>query len=758
MCAPISKTGRGLLGVVLLTQLGCGSTVSLKHRRFDYRDEVAQVHVGVQSVAPFEDYVDALQPRFDLTAAAALDAAVAQTQNSEIRRLQALALSLKAGLPQTGVTSSDVTTTTGGTTSTSSTTTSTKTPGTLDSAPAPPAVIGSLPDVLAGPAATSPQLDAALRYRAATALYQEVSLLSRYVRDAAVARNETPYVVRFLVSVFPSARLSPYDAYVTVSFAHKYDPDLEPVLRGDNYSRLKAYSDLYRRSQSTPSTVPPPPALMEQLKVVDSAFTEVKAAIDEAKTKLTAANKTAPDCANQPAHVVPLFVTDTFESSLDSTALLGSRDLGLSLGGTVSGVALGAGLSDRLEDERRWLNRGLNGLYTLGSPSDHSLEVRLGAAYAGDLYVMVPRTYSLTALVLAQSQETVFTSSSASAIVPCNSITFTTTYDFYDADKGTLVPPRPTTPENGTTEAKSAAATAGGTTANGAAASAPSFALPNAQAAFQRPLLYGTVQDDGKVAKLSITGGAGLVAETASAVLKVPAVGTNKALSLIQTNATVNAARTAVTFEFPSVRSLRGCDKQKATSDPKPAAGGGKPPVVKAKKDAAPPPAPPAEPDPCGGQYSVETDIQAAHFSWSRLSERKIMKMDVDHVQATVETPATAKFQVAIPAGRVLASADGLGSLQVLLRAEKPVTGVLLSVDGGEIIGIAGLTLAGSDWTLNAPAAYNLSLRNLLPNTAVTIKAWQMVDSKRVDAAPQTAAVVSLPPRPVVHTSATGAN
>src|SRR5262249_47299447 len=61
-------------------------------------------------------------------------------------------------------------------------------------------------------------VDPMTRYWAATALFQEVQLLNRYVRDAWVRRGSRPYVVRVQATLMPAARNEPYDAYCTCSF------------------------------------------------------------------------------------------------------------------------------------------------------------------------------------------------------------------------------------------------------------------------------------------------------------------------------------------------------------------------------------------------------------------------------------------------------------------------------------------------------------------------------------------------------------
>jgi len=177
------------------------------------QDQAGSTHVAVLSSAPFEDYRDALQPTFKMSADDALTQAIPSTLLVEERMLDALRVALKLALPSTSVTQTD--TTTGAT----GTATATKTervkklePGdvsklTFGDSPAKDQDITKLApkdSVVAG----SPALDPMLRHLVATALYQEVQMLNRYVRDAAGTNDEryVAHVVRLQVSVLPQMR------------------------------------------------------------------------------------------------------------------------------------------------------------------------------------------------------------------------------------------------------------------------------------------------------------------------------------------------------------------------------------------------------------------------------------------------------------------------------------------------------------------------------------------------------------------------
>src|SRR5574337_2160671 len=85
-----------------------------------------------------------------------------------------------------------------------------------------------------------------LRYWVATALYQEVKLLDRYVKDAAIAGDYYPYLMRIQVTLMPRRRDLPYDAYTDVAmFAGDFGdvqqddvPHLIPLLVTDDLEAM----------------------------------------------------------------------------------------------------------------------------------------------------------------------------------------------------------------------------------------------------------------------------------------------------------------------------------------------------------------------------------------------------------------------------------------------------------------------------------------------------------------------------------------
>lgn len=178
------------------------------------QDQVASIHVVVTSARPWEEYVDALQPKFELSAPAAL------ARVSEVNRLQdnrtfdGLGFSFRAevgatlggsnaeaiSLPNTAVTSGRA------------------------------AAVESALKFLTNPIPVT----SSLQYLAATALFQEVQLINRAFRDAVEFESFTPYVVRLQVTVMPRKRDAPFDVLSDLSFQiGEPKLELECVPKGD---------------------------------------------------------------------------------------------------------------------------------------------------------------------------------------------------------------------------------------------------------------------------------------------------------------------------------------------------------------------------------------------------------------------------------------------------------------------------------------------------------------------------------------------
>jgi hypothetical protein len=196
--------------------------------RFDTQQQAGSAHVAVMSVGSWEDYQSTLQPTFSMDEKTALNSVVPSTQLLRQETQQALSLMLKlrsADLKLSEEQSKTKITDPENPDSnkdeevekSSSKTETTDASGLAT--PKGPALgtPGSLPsrkDVLDGPV----DMDPFMRHAAAAALFQEVRLLNRYIRDAATRDGYRALVVRVQVNLMPAARNEPYDAYTTLSF------------------------------------------------------------------------------------------------------------------------------------------------------------------------------------------------------------------------------------------------------------------------------------------------------------------------------------------------------------------------------------------------------------------------------------------------------------------------------------------------------------------------------------------------------------
>ncbi|HUR82383.1 MAG TPA: hypothetical protein VM733_16585 [Thermoanaerobaculia bacterium] len=382
-------------------------------KRFSTQEEAGTVHVAVQSIARFDDeYTDELQPHFDLSSEDALDA-ISQTQVSEMERLRALLAELNIAGQKRTVTSERTIDKGEVTKETSTEKTDPPDLSTVGAKPAAKALTNTAPAVIAG---NSVQLDQSLRYRAAAALIQEIALFNRYVRDAAVTRDSIPYVVRLLVTVNPSARREPYDVYTTISFFSSDKPDFQ-----HDAAELKTY-EAYRGIS------------------LDTIASQLQDAI-------------GANACERAVEVIPLFVTDNLESSLNSSA--NERNIDASGGGSgfFANFAASLGLRAQAIDRDRSVGQGLNGLTTISRLGNNTILARLGASNANNQFEMVARTYNVTLLALVPTTAGLSRSTiekrptwspaqfgSLQNVTPCSDLTFTAYSKFRDAVRGRDVP------------------------------------------------------------------------------------------------------------------------------------------------------------------------------------------------------------------------------------------------------------------------------------------------------------------------------
>lgn len=342
----VSFRARVAFGALSVLIYGCEGAQLYEPHRVERQDLAGTVNLAVTLVAPWEDYVAALKPKFELTAEKALEKVIPRTTVLDERFLDALAAKARVGLPQSSVAKSERAASTDGVGTTSSERTETRQPGQLPPESAIPSAPERDPSKLTGLTDKDRALheEPMLEYTAAAALFQEVQLLNRYVEDAARRYGYQPYIVRMQIAVFPYARNQPYDVYSTFAFF--------PIHR-----------------------------------------------------KKEAGKEQFTDTETFPAVVVPLLVTDNLEGTLKSRTTDTVRQLSLALSFLVQGVVGEAGLKSLREELRSIVGTDLNSLLTVTQRTDSTIHVRLGAARqptAG--YAMIPRTHAITFLLMVRKE------------------------------------------------------------------------------------------------------------------------------------------------------------------------------------------------------------------------------------------------------------------------------------------------------------------------------------------------------------------
>ena len=295
------------------------------------------MHVAVLAVAPWSHYASALQPQFPLDAQDALDKVVRDTSSALESKNRSLGLSAavtqdpdKSGILRAPDTSS------------------------------------YSQNMFSVPGVGRP--DAMLEYWAATSLYQEVQLLNRTVRDAAIPSGYRPYLVRLQISLLPRRRNEPYDAYTTLSF---FTPESAPAAAGGG------------AGDSAGLALQPP-------------ATRLRSAPESRRALLPG---TGP-C------VLPLVATDNLEGSQQSRSSQDTQNLALALLGFPGSLAIeGSAQLFQSELQAQLRARDLNSLLTVARLSENSLRVRLGAMQqASARFAMVPRNHYVTLLLMVPEE------------------------------------------------------------------------------------------------------------------------------------------------------------------------------------------------------------------------------------------------------------------------------------------------------------------------------------------------------------------
>lgn len=319
-------------------------------------------HVAIVSIAPWEEYAQALQPLFPMDEERAMREILPTTLATQSDVSEAFRLGLRAALPtvassaSTSATSSTVASATKVDalavdstivrSETTSAATTSKAPGDLSSVSASsPQALPSTRQPAASVLDTPLGADPFARYAAATALFQEVRALQRYVHDAIVGPQDRAVVVRLQVTLHPAQRNLPLDAYTTLSFFPAEGP-------GKTFTTL-AFNP--SKSHSPPRGI----------------------------------------------RVVPLIATDNLEGAAASAASATLQQYTLDILGSLGGAALGADAGQAAQRLRSLVGKDVNSVFSSGQLSANTLRVRIGASNQPTARLgLVPRNHTVTVLVV----------------------------------------------------------------------------------------------------------------------------------------------------------------------------------------------------------------------------------------------------------------------------------------------------------------------------------------------------------------------
>jgi hypothetical protein len=648
--------------------------------------------------------------------------------------------------------------------------------------PSAPAKIDTNLGPLTLPGATV-DFDQALKFRAAAALLQEVALLNHYVRDAAVAAGTKPYIVRMLVTVLPAARNEPYDAYTTVTFFEDTDRSIEP-LRSFPYRNLlrKINADRAGREADKAEGLDPKPRTMNDWSPEDEDVIN--------RLEGTAGWHR---CAGRPVSVIPLLVTDDLESSLHSNSFQRIRDLALAAQALLNTTSVTAGARSHAEDLDKTLNRNLNSIYTVGQVAPNAIQARLGAIFNNGRFVTVPRTYSVSLLILVGTGAKYEKTPIAYEMVPCPSVSFVAHSRMRDAITGRFLRDRDDWTWRDLTRELVAtldmrgkdafddaerllddaaradydafdqhfrgrdvrtAYTKAIAIAQSGGRSAGVFRLSLSDARLPAVGERAALIDDGKAMRLTLGPGRNLLRDRIDGTVKVQL--TDRWLILKATNVDVTPDGRTALLTFPSVTDLIAKpSEQTYYAEVRLAAGlrewqSTYNETWFPSEPVSPRPLPesaPGAPRLCLDRLrGLLADLVAPQVCKAR-AENVIHSDEIPiSYFATLKSPTMQpEFTLKLPSRRILAQKDGTGELMIELRStdsKKPAQVHFQVADAFIDTVLPAVPLIGADHVAS-DGAYLLKLKNLIPKTQVTVRAFVLDNNTEKGATSDIADVIA---------------
>ncbi len=327
-------------GIMCVLALAACTTRTFRPNLANSMDDAASVHLAVLSVAPWKECCDAMQPNFKMSADDAVKASVRSTMALTQKYLDVIGANAKVVLPGTSFTNTMTTRFADGTTTMTKDESRITNSGDISKVSAPAAVnrtASQLPPTDSPFSKSDLDIGAMMQYRVATAIYQEVQLLNRYIKDAATYDGCTPYLVRLQISLLPKKENEPYDAYMNLSFfLGDFGTELPPTASG-----------------------------------------------------------------GRGVHVIPLLVTDDIEAALQSRTVNQLQQFSLALAGIVSGVGFGTDFQRVRDQLVSAMGRDLNSTFTIARVSENTIRCRIGAQNDPESrFAMVPQTHNASVLVL----------------------------------------------------------------------------------------------------------------------------------------------------------------------------------------------------------------------------------------------------------------------------------------------------------------------------------------------------------------------
>ncbi len=381
---PLAGAVAIILGVLLP---GCNGVKDwagepYEQKRVERQYQAGASHVAVLAVAPWEEYVESLQPDFQLNSEKALkevDKVSGRVQHLKLTKFKG---GFKLALPTSTITLTDTETTEDGKTSKRSEKVTEEKPGDASkiSEGKDPGDFTLTPEALSA-ASDGLSVDPATRYRSATALFQRVKILNRYLRDVVCREGYRAYLVVLQISLMPRARNMPYDALTLISFFGDDSPDVLFTEANPCKRKTAASGETSESGQEK-----------DQAKK-EAEIKKIKLAFSKRKS------------ANKTPLVIPILATDSMEVVLADRGQEFIRGLSLGLSATVQGVGASAGLESLLKNIQSSSTKDLNSLFSVARVSDNTLMVRMGAYRQGPkAYAMVPRTHNVNVLLLVPAR------------------------------------------------------------------------------------------------------------------------------------------------------------------------------------------------------------------------------------------------------------------------------------------------------------------------------------------------------------------